>query len=291
MNIISNMELWLEVLALVVAAAPVMRVLLKEPVRREFRAHPALGVFAVGAAVLVLAVVVRVSLHSDIFRRSLVVIVVIGALVVAFHARASYGMSRGLPPGSLGLATSLDAIGDHDFYARAERQWGPVFKMRQIHRPVVCVTDMTIAQQLLHRDDDALGQSDWSFNRLVPGGYVEYMNGDVHAKYRGILAAGFTNAMLAECQPTIRLAASRQLAEMARQSGSAGVHPEPFLLPVTMTSLIQGVLGVSRDSDSSAELESLFIQLLRPVELFLPTPRVTQQTYEALYTAIRALGG
>ncbi|MEQ1692834.1 MAG: cytochrome P450 [Gemmatimonas sp.] len=289
MNAIARAELWLEGLTLVVVAAPALRVLLKRPVRRELRAHPVLGVFAIGAGVLTLGVMAWVSLHSDVFRRSLVVVAVVGALVAVFRARASFGVSRGLPPGSLGLATSMDAIGDPDFYAHAEGRWGPVFKMRQIHRPVACVTDMALAQQILHQDDGALGQSDWSFNRLVPAGYVEYMNGDVHAKYRGLLAAGFTNEMLADCRPTIRLAARRQLEEMARQSGSAGIHPEPFLLPVSLASLIHGVFGVSRDSEAGATLESLFIQLLRPVELFLPTPRVTQQTFEALHTAVRDL--
>jgi hypothetical protein len=49
-----------------------------------------------------------------------------------------------------------------------------------LHRPVVCVTDLSIARDLLTRDDGSLGQSEWSFDRLIPDGYLEYMEGAAH---------------------------------------------------------------------------------------------------------------
>ena len=55
------------------------------------------------------------------------------------------------------------------------------------------------------------------------------------------------------------------------------------------TSLLHTVLGVSATHERFAELSALFTQLNRPVELFLPTPRRTQETYEAINAIVVAL--
>ena len=286
---VGPMEALLEGTVLAVAALPAGRVLLTAPIRRELRAHPLLATILVGGAALALTLIAWAAFRSDPFRRVVVALAGLGALLALLRARPGYGRSRGLPPGSLGLATSLDAIDDPGFYAKAADRWGPIFKMSQIHRPVVCITDLPLGLEFLRTEDDALVQSNWSFNRLVPGGYLEYMNGDVHARYRRIFAAAFTQEALQDSEESITVVVRRQLAEMARSGSGSGVDPEPLLLPIALTSLLRVVLGVNADSERFVALRSLFTELNRPLELFLPTPKVKLETYRALTATIAKL--
>ena len=166
-----------------------------------------------------------------------------GTLVAWIHARPSYGTRRGLPPGSLGLKTSLEAVDDPSFHARSSSRHGPVFKMRQVHRPVACVSDLTVGRDVLLRQDPSLGSSEWSFDRLVPGGYLEYMEGDAHARYRRAFAPAFTGDVVRAAQGVIAQASRAQLGAMARCAGTSGVHPEPFLLEVPFLALLHTMLA------------------------------------------------
>ena len=247
------MEALLEAAVVAVAAVPPVRLLLKNPVRRELRAHPLLAGAVLAVALLTGAVLLWAALESDVGRRVIVVLVAASALLALVHARPAFGQSRGLPPGSLGLTTSLDAIDDPAFYARAASRWGPVFKMSQVHRPVVCITEMPTALAVLRSADGTFAQSDWSFNRLVPGGYLEFMNGDVHTEYRRTFATAFTREGLQDSQPTITMSARRQLAAMARSRESDGVDPEPFLLLVpTWRTLTAAVSELARRAPGSS---------------------------------------
>ena len=238
---------------------------------------------------MLLAFATWVSITWEPGRRIVVAGVALAGLVALVHGRPGYGRRRGLPPGSLSLATSLDAIDDRRFYVKAAARWGPVFKMRQIHQPVVCITDLPTGLEVLRISDDALIQSDWSFNRLVPGGYLEFMNGDAHARYRGILAAAFTSDIVDAWQETIIAAARRQLAELARSQERDGVDPEPVLLHGPLTSLIGMVLGVAPADARFDSLTSLFVKLNEPIELFLPIPRSNRHTYAELTSLVTAL--
>ena len=116
---------------MIAAAVPVARVTSRHPVRREFRAHPVLGTLAALGVVAAVAVGLWLFIQSPGTRRAMVIVVAVGAVVAWIHARPSYGTRRGLPPGSLGLLTSLEAVDDPAFYARTAARHGPVFKMRQ----------------------------------------------------------------------------------------------------------------------------------------------------------------
>ena len=283
------LEAWLEGAVVALAAVPVARVLLKRPIRRELGAHPVIAVALIGAAGIVLALCTWFALSSDLGRRIVVALAAAGALVAFVHARPGFGRSRGLPPGSLGLATSLDAIDDPAFYARTASRWGPVFKMRQMHQPVVCVTDLPTSVALMRSENEALVQSNWSFNRLVPGGYLEFMNGEHHARYRSVLAAGFRAGAVGDWQPVITTVVRRQLAVMSRSSTATGLDPEPHLLPIPLTSLLATVLGVEPGSTRFDSLAPRFVELNRPMELFLPAPRAKQDLYDELTTEVSAL--
>src|SRR5262245_54045104 len=65
-----------------------------------------------------------------------------GLAAAWWFCRSNYGASRGLPPGSFSLVASLEAIFDHRFYLKQSLRHGPVFKMMQFNKPVVCVVGL-----------------------------------------------------------------------------------------------------------------------------------------------------
>jgi cytochrome P450 len=280
--------LFIDIVVLMVATILAGRVLAKRPVRREVLAHPVLAL----AVLLLLAAMVfagRGVLRSAVWRQVIVGIVGSVTAIAIVRARPHYGRRAGLPPGSLGLATSLDAIDDQAFYAKAEREWGSVFKMSQVHQPVVCIVDLALAHDLFRTHGEHLAPSRWSFNRLVPGGYVEYMQGDAHAAYRGALGRGFAAMRPGAGEGTARLAARDQLQAMSL-AGAHGVDPEPLLLPVAMSAMLHAILGVDRAHPRAAALTALFTDLIRPMELLLPVPGRARTTFASLVAEVRLLG-
>jgi cytochrome P450 len=274
---------------LVVCAIPVLRVAVKRPLRRELRAHPAIGAAAISLGIVVVTVCAWLARDSIVARRMLVTGAVLAAILAWRQARPSSGGRRGWPPGSLGLATSLDAIDDPDFYARAAERYGPVFKMRQVHRPVVCVTDLSIARDLLTRDDGSLGQSEWSFNRLIPDGYLEYMEGAAHDRYRAILGTALSPDPVHAAMRPIAEVSRAQLSAMARDTGRDGLHPEPFLYDVPFVALLHAVLGVSADDEHMPALRAGFAAITVPFEVHLPTPPGIAAGYDGLVREVREL--
>ncbi|MFN0179949.1 MAG: cytochrome P450 [Gemmatimonadales bacterium] len=282
--------LWgLEVAVIVTAAAVTGRLLLKRPIRREFAAHPVLGAGLIGAALAVGAALVWAGSRSPGSRHLIVAVVGSGLALAAWRALPNYGRSRGLPPGSLGLATSLDAVDDPDFYSRATARYGPIFKTGQIHQSVVCVTDVAMGLEVIERHRDALVQVEWPYNRLFPGGYFEFMNGDLHDRYRAMIAPALGPEVVADSRATIIAAVRSGLAEMARAADGGDVDPEPFLYPMTFPSLVRAVLGVSVDDPRVATLRELFTELNRPYELFLPTPKRMATAYRRTATIVGEL--
>ncbi len=279
-----------ESMVLLVALALCCRVALKRPVRREIQAHPGIAAAAFLATLGSVAALIWLGTHWPFVRSAVVVAIGLMSVLALVRARAVYGSRRGLPPGSLGLATSLDAIDDPSFYARAAERWGPVFKMSQIHRPVVCVTDLTLGLEFIHENDAMLEQSDWSFNRLVPGGYLEYMNGAAHAKHRAILAPTFTREAIEASRAAMRDTAVEQLRRMASEGGDEGTHPEPHLLPIAQVGLLRVVLGVDPSHERFDRLSEYFTDLNRPIELFLPAPRSSKESFTWLAAEVARIG-
>lgn len=282
-------ELLASLLVMTAASVPLVRIVILRPVRREFATHPLLAMVAAIVAVVAVSLGLWLLVVSPVSRRIIVVVAVALWILGWLHARASFGSGRRLPPGSLGLRTSLEAVDDPSFYARAAVSHGPVFKMRQVHQPVACVTDLPVITDVLERNDGSLGQSQWSFNRLVPGGYLEYMEGAPHARYRRLFADAFTSESMQGARETIARTSSAQLSAMARAAGVNGVHPEPYLYPVPFTALLHSILGVSPSHPRVPELTSGFEAITVPFEVHLPTPPSIAAGYSSLVSITRDL--
>ncbi|MDX1393621.1 MAG: cytochrome P450 [Gemmatimonadota bacterium] len=286
---IHPLEATVELAVLGAAVLVAGRLLVTAPVRRELRDRPViLGIplvlASIGAAVLL------VLAGTDEVARRTVTAVIAGGLVAAHvRARPDYGKRRGWPPGSLGLSESLDAIGDPEYYARTAERLGPVFKMRQIHQPVACITDLRLGFDLFDTRSPDLRQSDWAFNRLVPGGYLEYMDGELHGRVRALIEPAFDAGTVVATRDVIATVAGEQLDQMALASDEAGIYPEPFLLAIPQVGLLRMVLGVGPTHPDSPALRERFTDLNRSLELFLPIPRESREAYHWLAAKISEL--
>ncbi len=274
---------------MIAAAVLLGRVLVKQPIRRELAARPLLALVVVAAGIAGVALAVSVSVQNPLARRAGVLLLAVVVVACVVRARPNYGRRRRLPAGSLGLSESLDAIHDPDYYSRTAARLGPVFKMSQLHQPVVCITDLRTGIEFFHENEDRLVQSEWSFNRLVPGGYLEYTNGDAHTRLRGMLAPRFTREVVEAARPVLAEVTRTQLAAMARASHPSGVHPEPFLLPVVQVPLLRMILGIGPDHPQSDAIRQRFTDLNRPLELFLPVPRASREAFDWLSATIALL--
>ena len=167
----------LEAAVIAIATAQIARIALKPPFRRDMADIPVLaiagGTLALATTALGLWLMRRWPVSVDVAAFASV----IGLAATSWRARPDYGRRRGWPPGSLGVGASLDAIDDRDFYLNQARTHGPVFKMSQFGRPVVCVVGLGRGRDLLKSNTVVLAGAPLPYNRFVPRGSLRYMGG------------------------------------------------------------------------------------------------------------------
>jgi cytochrome P450 len=276
--------------ALCLAAIPIGRVLARRPVWVEAAGRPVvigcLVTLAVVGAGLVVTAVGRLPLLAPVLAGA----ALLGAFLAWLRARPSWGRGRRLPPGSLGVAESLDAISEPDYYAEAARRWGPVFKMAQFHRPVVCVTDLPLGLRVLNEQRDRMRQPRLPFGRLSPGNYIEFMNDERHERYRGILSSALNGRLVSECRDGAAAVVSRELQRMAEASGEQGVSPVRFLERIGFVALLRVMAGVGVDDDRLDELEAWFVELGTPRAFVERRPEHRVEPFGRLTAWMRAAG-
>lgn len=240
-----------ERVAWVLLLVPALRVALRRPVIRECREHPRRAVIGMLLAAAGIALIAWSIQERSWARLALLAMLWLLVAWSWLHAQPWWG--RHLPPGSLGLLTSLDALEQPDWYAMAVQRWGPVFKMSQFHRPVLCIADLGIARTFLVSQSAGLRQSGWGLNRLVPGGYVEFLDGAAHAAMRGALVPGFNQSVLEAVRPELAAMVDDALAALEQASERAGlVDPAPIMDQLAATAVLRYVLGESQAPQGDA---------------------------------------
>ncbi len=208
----------LEGIIVLVAVAQVVRIAVKPPFRRDMAAFPvtaAVGwILAIGGAVVGSWMLIRwpALLHAA-------ALVSVVALIAAWwRARPGYGHAAGWPPGSLGIGASLDAINDRTFYLDQARLHGPVFKMSQFGRPVVCVVGLSRARELLHQNAAALTGASLPYNRFLPKGSLRYMPASAHREEAPAFRSAFSSLDLGAAESAVRAACRDALARLSSDS-------------------------------------------------------------------------
>ncbi|HVR29782.1 MAG TPA: cytochrome P450 [Thermoanaerobaculia bacterium] len=211
-------------------------------------AHALLAALLVAAAAAALVAAARapVALHAAAAGA------VALALVGGWRARPAYGRSRRLPPGSLSFSRSIAALVERDFYAVEQRRHGPIFKMAQFHRPVVCVVGLELAHDLLRRHRDRLGPSPLPWNDELRGGFLRYMDGTTHERYGSLFRVALSGPIVAAAEPATRRAARRELQALA--AAPAGVAPGPALDRIVLAAFARVLFGVDEETATFAAI-------------------------------------
>jgi cytochrome P450 len=252
-----------EFVVLALAAALAIRLLAKPPVRRDAAAHPALAL-AVGVALATAAAVVAWSSATwPLVRHVAAGLAIATMLALAWRARPDHGAARGWPPGSLGLAASLDAIDDRRYYRDQAARHGPVFKMSQFGRPVACIVGHERSRRILSDHADALVPATLPYNRLLTKGVLRYMTGADHRQEAPVFRAVFAKMDVAGAEATVRASLRRELAALAAasQRDPGGTYAREAFHRWLVGAIARLFLGIEPD-DARTETISRLLPLL-----------------------------
>ncbi|MBL0172143.1 MAG: cytochrome P450 [Gemmatimonadaceae bacterium] len=246
-----------EIALVVVAAGQLVRIGLKPPFRRDMVALPHLALAGGGVAILTGMAAVAVVLRWPVALHVAAVVSLAGWAMAWWRARPSYGQARHWPPGSLGINASLDAIDDRDYYGNQARLHGPVFKMSQFGRPVLCVVGLTHIRDLLHSHPEALAGASLPYNRFVPKGSLRYMSGDDHKQEGPLFRNAFSTLELEPNEDAVRAACRTMLSTLAEDSRHAdgGVRAREYISQWVLRSLAKVFFGIEPSDPRVLELE------------------------------------
>lgn len=154
-----------------------------------------------------------------------------GLVFAWWRALPGYGRRHNWPPGSLGLGASLDAVGDRHFYADQARIHGPVFKMSQFGRPVLCVLGLARGRDVLLNNADFLAAATLSYNRFVPKGSLRYMTNEEHHRESPLFRTALADVDLAGHEEVVRRTCRDVLSRLSAASVLAndGAAPRDYL--------------------------------------------------------------
>jgi hypothetical protein len=186
--------------------------------RAVWRAYPVFGAELLGALLLcAVTAAVAIVLLPAAGVAAIGACALALALVMGWLGRPSSGRRRGLPPGSLAVLP-LGAWTDPNFFLAR----GPVFKTRQIVRPMVCIVDLAVGRQLLAKHDADLDAPPLAFNRFIPGGFLRWREHGSHAHYKDVFRQAFARDVVIAWEERFRAEMRRTLAATAR---GAAVDP------------------------------------------------------------------
>ena len=149
----------------------------------------------------------------------------VALIVLAFwRARGAHGAREQLPAGRqppLSVRPWLDA----DFFLKASRRYGPVFKTRQFLRPMVCIVGLPPGRALLRDHDTDLDAPPMAFDRLVEGGYINFRDRSDHDDVKTVFGPPSPGRPSTGCVPMLRNGMHHGLAAAA-----AGPRPVSTLV-------------------------------------------------------------
>ena len=244
------------------AVTHAVRVSIKPPLRRDAAAFPVLAAIIAAVTLAGTGVAAWAMMRWPALRH-LGAAVTVAALVLAWwRARPGYGVARGLPPGSLGIGRSLDAIDDRTFYLDQARTHGPVFKTGQFGRPVVCVVGLARGRALLNAHPTALAAATLPYNRRLPRGTLRYMSERDHRDEAPLFRATFASLGLDAGEAQIRDACRSALGRIVRDSATGdGVRAREYFAGWLLAALARVFFGLGPHDPRIAELERVMADL------------------------------
>ena len=280
------LETYLETAVLLLATWPVLRFLSIPSIRREFTA---IALCLALCVILYTIVVIMVAIYSPALLRAGALIAGPVLLLERWRARSRFGVSRGLPPGSLALFPRRPWVDDLH-YRKQVRFLGPVFKTSLLHRPMICVYGAELGRELMRDHETDLETLPVRFNNFIPRGFLRYMSQDDHRRYRKILQSAISPDRLRAAEPGIVASTRAALLDMAenrkRQSGR-DLNPRRELNDLLFRVFARLFLGVSPEHGDYRRLHELYGALdIRKMSL-IPSSRdrkALEQIVELIHT-------
>ena len=254
------------------------RTLLSRGMRRKLLAFPRIASTLLAAAAGV-ALGIALASRSALAWRLLAAASLMLLAAEAWRARDSFGRARRLPPGSLALAPLGPWVDPGFYFAQTERH-GPVFKMSHLVSPQVCIADLGLGRELLRRYDAALAVPPLPFDRLVPGGFIRYMDPEPHRARSATLRTAISKDVVAACEPAVQALMREALADLARQSGQ--LHPRTRLDTMVFHGAGHLFFGFAPGSEALARFERAMQVLDYRRALRVPPFRVRRALNEAM---------
>jgi cytochrome P450 len=239
----------------------------------------------VAAAVTGVAAIGAVAVHPTVFLGTAAVFAG-SAAVQGWRARPSFGRTRNWPPGS--VVPGPEAMIDPDFYLRAWRRHGRVFKASLFGSPMVCVVGIEDGTALLRRHADDLAPVPLPFNRFVPGGMLRWMPEPQHAEMRRAFAVALSSRFVHSAQPAIARGIGAGLdawADAARADPRAS-GPLPHVRALVLASWTEILLGLGGKHPAAAEA----VSILERLGVYPAVPRPDHEV-ELLLTRLEHLIG
>jgi cytochrome P450 len=146
------------------------------------------------------------------------------------RSRPSHGRLRRLPPGSLGIGASLDALDNQRFYLDQAERFGPVFKTSEFGYPVICVIGLSRIRTILAENPTAFAGTRFTrpYNQWIPRGVIRYMDRGTHQEYAPRFRSMYGSLELAQAAPVLRNIYRRHLdrlvADTERRPEGVPVH-------------------------------------------------------------------
>jgi len=244
---------WLSLVVLAIALAQVARIGALRPIRRELAKAPLIALTGVLALLIGAALLVRWPWLVDVAAAAAAV----ALLASWWRARPSYGSARGLPPGSLGIRASVAAVDDRDFYRDQGLRFGPVFKMSQFGRPVVCVIGLGRGREILRGQPESLAGAPLPYNRFLPRGMLRYMTAEDHRHDGAVFRAAFSDLGFVEAEDLARATCRRMFAALSTESRRhpVGAHPKEACVRWAAEALARLLFGIDPDDPRFPTLE------------------------------------
>jgi cytochrome P450 len=247
----------LEACVTLVAAWPIAALISIPAFRHTYpRVSLGLGCLAVGYALAVAGVA---RFHPALLHPA-AALAACALVYERWRARPGYGRSRGLPPGSLALVPRRPWSDDR-FYEALAAEYGPVFKVSLVFRPIVCVVGHERGFELLQRHDPQLRPPAVRYNRFIPRGFLRYMNRSDHRVYRELFDSALTGDVVRACESFIGQSFRRELQNMADDCARApgvGVRPDSYIDRMLFSVFARVFFGITPDMAQFGRLRELF---------------------------------
>lgn len=227
--------------------------------------------------------VVNVALVAPGFLPALAVTSLCVVAAERWRARESFGQSRGLPPGSV---SPLDLrVLFHQSYAMEEwRRHGPVFKGCFILKPVVYVVGLERGIRLLEEHGKAgrIRPPDFQFGRAIPGGFIRSMDSEKRAKYRDVIKASLSPAVVQHHETSMRQVFHEVLLRAAEDSAmepACGIRLRPYINRMVFAAWSGLFWGLPPDSPEIAWLKARY-RILDIRNPCVSSPKKIQRTMD-----------